>query len=79
MHEVNENEYYRDMTMEDMSNRIEEYDIDGVKIHEDDEGNEKLEVTDFRKIWDFVKLLNDDFLLSNVTENKYGVSSKEER
>ena len=79
MHEVSQNEYYKEMTMEDMIDRINNYNLEGVRINEDEEGNKKLRVTDFRKVWDFVKLLNDDFLISNVTENKYGVNSKEER
>ena len=78
MKAVQENEYYRQLDMEIAKQLIQDFDLN-IEVVEDESGNESLKIEDKRKLWDLIKLLNDDALSSEYTENNYIVSGKESR
>lgn len=78
MKEVQENEYYRQLDMEIAKQLIEDFNLN-IEVIENESGDESLKIEDKRKLWDLIKLLNDDTLSSEFTDNNYIVSGKKSR
>lgn len=73
--DISNNEYYRDLTFEDIRNAKQEFEL----AFSLDEINEKINFKNKRDIWEVLKVLNDDYLNSKFTNNKYEVKSKSKK
>ena len=65
---------YHDLSFDKIKEVIEGYDL-AIELDED---NQRIKATK-NQIWDLLRLLNDDFLRSPMTEKKYEVHSKKAR
>jgi hypothetical protein len=74
LNKIKEKPYFRNLTFNDCKRIIQEYEV-GIDI--DDENN-KFNVGTKSQAKHFIKVLNDDFLKSEMTNIKYSANSKED-
>lgn len=78
MESVEKRGLYEDMKKRDVEDVVAEFDL-GVKVETNDDGNWGITIPDLRQKWDVIRLLNDDHVVSYVTDLQYQVYGKDLR
>lgn len=79
MHKVQERGVYEDITQNEVEDIIQEFDLD-ISVLNPPDGEWEINIPDMRKKWDVIRILNDDHVLSYITDDKFQVTgSKDER
>lgn len=74
LNKIKEKPYFQTLTFRDCKRIIEDYNV-GIEI---DEENSKFNITTKAQAKHFIKVLNDDYLKSELTNLKYDANSKED-
>jgi hypothetical protein len=78
MDSVRKRGLYEDMEQDDVEDVVDEFDL-GVEVETNDDGEWGITVPDLRQKWDVIRLLNDDHVVSYVTDLQYQVYGKDLR
>ncbi len=76
LYEVTELGLYQHITTDDAEEIVDAYGLE-ISIGEDDDGTKRLEIPNKNKVWEVLHLLNDDYLESPLSENRYRAAGKE--
>lgn len=72
---ISRKKYYQKLTFENVKKIVKEFNLN-LKL---DEVNEIIEIPKYKNIWDFLHILDDSYLKSEITDNKYEASVKKEK
>jgi hypothetical protein len=78
MRKIEKRGLYKDLKPDDAQQIVDEYDLD-LEVEKGENGRWTIEISDMRKKFHILHLLNDDHLESRFTQNKYQVSGKDQR
>lgn len=78
LYEVSYNGIVDDLDMPTAKHIIDEFDLD-LDITENNSGEEGIEIPDGHKVWDAIRLFNNDHLVSPVDESRFQVYGKDKR
>ena len=78
MESVQKRGLYENMEREDVEDVVDEFDL-GVNVETNDDDEWGITIPDLRQKWDVIRLLNDDHVISYVTDLQYQVYGKDLR
>lgn len=78
MESVRKRGLYEDMEQSEIEDVVDEFDL-GVEVEKNADGEWGITIPDLRKKWDVIRLLNDDHVVSYVTDLQYQVYGKDLR
>jgi hypothetical protein len=79
MHKVRDRGLYEELSRDDVEEIVDEFELD-IAVTTNEGGEWGIRIPDMRKKWDVIRILNDDHVLSYVSDNLFQVTGgKEER
>lgn len=78
LYEVSQNGIVEDLDMDTAKRIIHEFDLD-LTITENEDGEEGIEIPNGHKVWDVIRLFNNDHLVSPVDSSRFQVFGKDKR